>query len=340
MKAKLRPRIDLENRTPLETVIPLSVPFVIFVDPCDTCNFQCRFCPTGDRLLMRKTRGRGHGPMDFDLFKKIINDISEFEKPIKVLRLYKDGEPLLNPMFAEMVEYARKKNCAERIDTTTNGTLLNKKMIPRIIDAGIDRINISIIGLDSKRYINFSKYKIDFERFVDTLRLLYENRKQCEIIIKINGDIISEAEKGEFLEIFGEIADGVYIEHIIDCWPNFNLKGVEANSKVGIYGQPLTSVSVCPYVFYSFSLNSDGTASLCFLDWARRLIIGDSKKQKVKDIWNSSILFEYQKMFLMKKRQEHPICANCSQLTHGMPDNIDMHAQMLLNRLIEYRTLS
>ena len=41
MKAKIKPRIDLENRTKIETVIPLSVPFVIFVDPSDLCNFRC-----------------------------------------------------------------------------------------------------------------------------------------------------------------------------------------------------------------------------------------------------------------------------------------------------------
>ena len=33
MKAEIKPRIELENRTKLETVIPLSTPFVIFVDP-------------------------------------------------------------------------------------------------------------------------------------------------------------------------------------------------------------------------------------------------------------------------------------------------------------------
>ena len=33
MKAKIEPRINLNDRTPLETVIPLDTPFVIFVDP-------------------------------------------------------------------------------------------------------------------------------------------------------------------------------------------------------------------------------------------------------------------------------------------------------------------
>ena len=74
MKAKIKPRIDLANRTKLENVIPLEVPFVIYVDPSDVCNFRCKFCPTGDIPLMKKV-GRSLKVMDFGLYKKIIDDI-------------------------------------------------------------------------------------------------------------------------------------------------------------------------------------------------------------------------------------------------------------------------
>lgn len=71
MKAEIKPRIDLKNRTKLEEVIPLKTPFIINIDPSDRCNFQCKFCPTGDRELMKKTPGRNHGLMDFELYKKV-----------------------------------------------------------------------------------------------------------------------------------------------------------------------------------------------------------------------------------------------------------------------------
>ncbi len=330
MKAKIKPRIDLENRTKLETVIPLSVPFIINVDPSDMCNFQCKFCPTGDRELMKNTPGRNIGNMDFNLFKKIVDDICEFEKPIKVLRLYKDGEPTINPNFAEMIRYAKEKKCSDRIDTTTNGSRLSPSKNLEIIDAGLDRINISIEGVNAKQYKDFANFKIDFELLVENIRHFYEHRKQCEVIIKINGDTLSEEEKNNFYELFGDIADGVYIEHIMACWPEFDLNGVEVNQQFGIYGQEIKEVQVCPYVFYSFSINSDGTASTCFLDWSRKLLIGDVKSESVKDIWNGKKLLNYQKMFLNKKRKAHPICGNCGQMSHGLPDDIDQYAEMLL----------
>lgn len=332
MKAKIKPRIDLENRTKLETVIPLRVPFVIFVDPSDCCNFRCKFCPSGDLKLMKNV-GRSLKTMDFELYKKIIDDICEFEKPIKVLRLYKDGEPFLNPRLAEMIKYAKEKKCAERIDTTTNASLLNPKINLKIIEAGLDRINISIEGINEKQYLEFSKYKINFEKLIANIHHFYDNRKDCEMIVKINGDIISDDDKEKFYEIFGEIADGVYIEHIMSCWPEFLIKGVEVNQEFGIYGQEIKEVNVCPYVFYSFSINSDGSASACFLDWARKLIIGDVKTESVKDIWNGVKLLKYQKMFLMKKRKEHPVCRDCGQMSHGLPDDIDQYSKMLLDRL-------
>jgi len=331
---KIKPRIDLENRTKLETVIPLSVPFVMFVDPSDACNFQCKFCPTADRELIKKIPGR-NSIMDFSLYKKIINDICEFEKPIKVLRLYKDGEPLFNPRFSEMVRYAKEKKCAERIDTTTNASLLTPKKSIEIIEAGLDRINISIEGVGKEQYLEFSKYPIDFGKLVENIGFLYKNRKNCEIIIKINGDTISDDDKNKFYEIFGNIADGVYIEHVMSCWPEFELRGIKVNQELGIYGQKIKEVQVCPYVFYSFSINSDGSASACFLDWSRKLIIGDAKKESVKNIWKGEKLLSYQKMFLMKKRKEHSVCGNCGQMTHGLPDDIDFFADELLKKINE-----
>ncbi len=40
--------------------------------------------------------------------------------------MYKDGEPLLNKRFADMVAYAKESGRVEYIDTTTNGTFLSR----------------------------------------------------------------------------------------------------------------------------------------------------------------------------------------------------------------------
>nr|URC16992.1 MAG: SPASM-radical SAM protein [Lokiarchaeota virus Fenrir Meg22_1012]URC17221.1 MAG: SPASM-radical SAM protein [Lokiarchaeota virus Fenrir Meg22_1214] len=338
MKAKIKPRIQLENREPLAENIPLSTPWVIFVDPSDACNFRCKFCPSGNLKLLKKY-GRTPTIMKLDLYEKIINQIKEFDKPIKVLRLYKDGEPLLNPSFPKMVKYAKNSGCCEKVDTTTNASMLNPDLNLKIIEAGLDRINISIEGVNEQQYRDFSGYKINFDKFVRNIEHFYDHRKDCEMIIKINGDLLSEEDKTKFFEIFGDITDGIFIEHVMNCWYDFDSE-VKQNEEVGIYGQPIKEVMICPYVFYSMSVNSNGTVSVCFLDWARKMLIGDVYEEKLKEIWNGKNMNSYRKMFLFKLRKTHPICSKCSQLSHGMPVDLDDKSEEIIKRCKEIYELS
>jgi len=332
MKAKYEPRIDLINRTALETVIPLASPYVVFVDPCDACNFKCKFCPTSSKDLMISVN-RPLRVMKLELFKKICDDLLDFSPKVRVLRLYKDGEPLLNKKLPEMIDYAKTKNVSDKIDTTTNASLLNEDTGKALVEAGLDRINISIEGVNNEQYKNFSDVKLEFEKVVENVKLFYENKKQCEMLVKINGDTLTKEDINKFFELFGDITDKIHVEHIMSCWPNFEFDGVKVNENKGIYGQEIKEVDACAYAFYSFAINSDGKVSLCFLDWGRKLIIGDTNNEKIIAIWNGNKLKNYQKMFLRGDRKKHPICGNCGQMTHGNPDNIDKFKEELLAKI-------
>ena len=61
--------------------------------------------------------------------------------------MYKDGEPFLNKRFADMVAYAKKSGDVDYIDTTTNGTFLSPDRVGPVLEAGIDKINISVDGM-------------------------------------------------------------------------------------------------------------------------------------------------------------------------------------------------
>ncbi len=336
MKAKIQPRINTEGRTPLQDVIPLSTPFILFVDPSSICNSKCKFCPNGHPEIIKKS-GRTQRIMDFDLYKKIIDDLKEFNKPLKVLRTYKDGEPLLNKDFSKMVKYAKDSGCVQYIDTTTNGLLITEERMKPIIDAGLDKINISVNGLSDKSFLDFTGVKVNFDKYVDNIKKLYEIKGNCEIVIKIAGDTLTPKGKEFFYETFGNYCDRIFVENSINCWPEFDVEK-EANliisKEKGIYNQPISAVNCCPYIFYSMSVNSDGLVSVCFLDWQHKMIIGNVKTQSLKEIWNGFKLFKYQFMNLDGKRKEHSICGKCSQLSHGMADNIDPHLSELKERFL------
>lgn len=334
MKAQFKPRIDLYDREELKDVIPLRTPYVVYIDPCDTCNFQCKFCPTGDRALMKETKGRSHGPMNFGLFQDIIAGVCEFEDKVKTIRLYKDGEPLLNPRFADMVRYAKASGCCERVDTTTNASLLTPELSLNIIEAGLDRINISVEGMTTAHYADFSNYRIDFKKFVENIAFFYDHRKNCEMNIKINGDILTEAQRHQFLDTFGDITDGIYIEHAIDYWPTFKQDKVDINESVGILGNESREVKICPYIFYEMAINSDGTYSMCRFDWKHCLPLGNDLGllKTPKRVWDSIQLWTIQQRFLKGERSWRPFCSKCGELKQGMPEDLDEFAELLLER--------
>ena len=337
MRAKSIPRIDIHDRIELKNALPLRTPYVIHIDPCDTCNFRCKFCPSGNMELMKKTRGRGHGPMDFEVYRGIIDSLKEFPDPIRVIRLYKEGEPLLNPRFADMVRYAKAAPKVLRVDTTTNASLLTPERSLEIIDAGLDRLNISIEGVNAEQYRDFSGHKLDYDRFADNIAFFFDHKKQCQVNIKINGDILTPEQEAEFYRRFGDMADGISVERTIEYWPKFGEMQVEFDEGVNMLGGKSKEVQVCPYVFYEMCINSDATYSLCRFDWNHAMLLDRhvGAPPTPKKIWDSIVLWNFQQQFLKKERKLMTVlsCPKCGVLKQGVPEDLDEFAAEILEEM-------
>ena len=337
MKAREIPRIDILDRYELKDALPLSTPYVVNIDPCDTCNFRCKFCPTGNTELMKKTPGRRHGPMTMETFRRVIDELGEFPEKVRVVRLYKEGEPLLNPHFADMVRYAKESGHCLRVDTTTNASLLTPERSLAIIDAGLDRINISVEGMNAAQYRDFSGHELDFGKFVENIAFFHAHKQQCEMNIKINGDILTPEQEAAFYDTFGDITDGISVEHTIDYWPKYNEMGVDYDEGVTLLGGQSREVQVCPYVFYEMCVNADGTFSLCRFDWNHAMIMGRDLTGHItpKRIWDSMTLWGFQSRFLAKERKLLTVlsCPKCGILKQGVPEDLDEFAAELAERM-------
>lgn len=333
MKAKYQRRIDTDNLTVLGEVLPLDTPYVLLVDPSNLCNFKCKFCPTGNHNLIRKT-GRYQGNMDFSVFRKIIDDLKDFSKPIKTLRLYKEGEPLINPSLPDMVEYAKDSGRVLRVDTTTNGALLNLALNRRLIESGIDQIHISINGVNAEQIYKYTNTKVDFKKYCDNIRDLYENRGNCIIYIKAIQETLSSDDVLKFFDIFGNMSDRIYLEKLSPAWPDFKFDGVEMKFNSGHYGQDILERKVCPYIFYIMVINSDGKTSLCVGDWKHHLGYGDTTKQSVKDIWLGDTAVQHRLAHLEGRRTDNIFCNACQVVSHGTLENIDAYAGEIRQRML------
>ncbi|MCZ9840557.1 radical SAM protein [Brachyspira hyodysenteriae] len=338
-KNKIKPKIetDPKNRTPLETVIPLNTPFVIVIEPSDKCNFKCNFCPTGDVELMKNTRGRHYGNMNFELFKKIVDDISGFKNDIKALRLYEHGEPLLNPELPNMIKYAKDSKKFNHIEFTTNAFLLKNELSLKIINSGLDQICISIEGINEQQYKEISNVSVDFNKLVNDITFFYKNRKQCKVYIKIFGDNLTENEKEIFYNTFYDISDQIFIESFGNIWPDFEFKSIEANKNRGLFNQELVDKNICPFIFYNIAIHSSGEISPCCADWKREIIIGNANTDNIVDVWNGDNLYSLQKEFLENGRTNvnNEVCKNCELVKYEAIDNIDKYRKELLKKYIK-----
>lgn len=318
------------DRIDLAQALPLPNPIVMLVDPTSLCNFRCRFCPTGDPHLI-KASGRSRNFMDLALFRRIVDGIAGFERPLRVLRLYKDGEPLLHPRFAEMVRIAKGCDRIERVETTTNGSKIDRAMADALVEAGIDRIIVSVEGVTARRYREFAGVDLDFEAFVDALAYLYAHRGRCQVHVKTVEENLDPGEDERFRAIFGPISDRCYIERTVPSWPSFDVSRLVRARGAGTDSnhRPLVPKRICPYLFYSLSINSDGSVSPCCVDWRRDLVIGDAGTESLQAIWNGPRMQALRQLHIGTGRHGHATCASCGQVDYCVTENLDLHQDRL-----------
>lgn len=335
MKAELKSKLNLEQRSKLEELIPLETPFLLYVDPSSACNFRCQFCPTGHKDLVRASQYK-RSVMGMDLFEKLLRDLGAFPQPLRVMRMNKIGEPLLNKNLPAMIALAKQSGHVRNIDLATNAALFSQDLLARLVEAGLDRLNISLEGINREQYREHAKVDIDFDHLVEMIRWLYPNRGNCEVTIKIPGNYLSEEDRKKFFDLFGDWCDRIFVEELSPIWPEFDVAqraGVTVQEREGQYRQPLLDKDVCTYIFYAMAVNADGTVSACCPDWDQKLVLGDLKTQTLAEVWNSEAMRALQLQHLRGQRRENPVCRNCGHIRHAQVDNIDAHREYLLRRV-------
>lgn len=320
-------------REPLGNLLPLPNPISLQIDPASLCNFKCSFCPTGDPHLIKKS-GRAQMFMKMELYEKIMADIAGFERNLKVLKLFKDGEPMLNPNFLEMVRSAKRIGKIDRVETTTNGSKLGPGFNEALVDSGIDRIVLSIEGVTSERYLKFARVKFDFDGFVEKVRHLHSIKGDLQIHVKTVAQNLdySIGEDRLFFDTFGPLSDGIFIENTVSSWPQFAVEGA-VDKDIDAYGRETVHKDICPYLFYSLSINADGIVSPCCVDWNRELAIGNLVNESLMDVWNGDKLRDLRHKHVHGGLATVPSCGSCGQVHACTHDNLDGHREELKKQL-------
>lgn len=300
-------RRDLIKRESLADRLPLATPYTIYMDPSSVCNFKCNFCchsMTPDHFIRS-----GFKPqiMDFQLFCSAIDQMKDFPDKIKMLSLFLVGEPLLNKRLPDMIVYAKESMIADRIFLTTNGSLLTKQVNRALIDAGLDEILISVEALNTEKYREIASVNIDIELFVDNIRELYENRKNCKVFVKIVNTSINDEEVEKFHSLYDEICDLAYIEAVMPVFDGVDYSSNEfpKTNKIG------RQIEICTRPFFTMSVHPNGNVGCCIVDYSEGIVFGNIKEQSLMDIWNGKKINDFRLTHLKKQRRSLNVCDNC-----------------------------
>lgn len=290
-------------------------PYSLSIEPTTNCNLSCPECISGKKLFTRPT-----GNMQIKMYKIIINEVSPF---LLYLSLYFQGEPFLHPEIFEMIRIAKQNRIYTAI--STNGNFLNDSNSKDIVESGLDRIIISVDGVNQNCY-EIYRQGGDLLKVISGIKKLIKwkeylkSRTPC-IIIQSLVMQHNQHQKDEIKKYFkypginkvvfkslqvDQYKKGSPFIPTIDKYTRYKLK------KHGEYIIKNHLKNRCWRMWSSSVITQNGFIIPCCFDKDAKYILGKYEDYKFKDIWRNNEYYKFRARIL-KSRKEINICCNCTE---------------------------
>lgn len=316
--AEIKPSYDTK-RQKLSEVIPLDSPLSMYIEPTRTCNFKCFYC-------MHSTRGEKGGVleqtgfrlahMDMDLYEKLVRDIMKFPKPVKRVCFSGLGEPLMNPKLPEMIGKLRRAGFEGRIDVISNGALLTHELSDALIGAGLNRLQISIQGLNTRQYKENCDVAVDVDKLMEELDYFHQKAQgtNTTLFIKIIDIMLkSEADREQFFKMFSGLCDTIFVEHLVVMEQQMGDHGGRTDHTRNLNGELVEKRVVCGVMFYFLQVNIDGETFPCSTPGLPNAFsMGCAKEQTLQEIWEGARRHGLMCQNLKDGYATIPACSQCS----------------------------
>jgi len=167
--------------------LPGSTPWpsTVYIGVNNKCNYFCEFCDIGRANLERR---RIHSDFvynlwttemaDYGTWESLVKDVSRFKPVIAVTT----AEPLLYPNLLDLIDCVHANGM--QIWVTTNGFLL-PKLAPKLLEHGLDRLQVSIDGPESV-HDRIRGVKGGFRRAMDGIEFVMNNRRENKPYVSVN----------------------------------------------------------------------------------------------------------------------------------------------------------
>jgi len=289
-----------------------SFPKVILIDTISYCNLKCSMC-------VHKEMIRKKGIMPWDLFTKIIDEIAEVDKNVRVWVVF-FGEALLlkrkTPSIFDMIAYAKHKGLTDVV-LNSNGNLLDRRAAKGLIEAGLDAI---YIGMDAFKPETYVKVRVggNYEKTVNNVVNLIELKRQMnsvnpKVFVQFVEMDINTNEKEDFVRFWTEKGA------IVKIRPKVSWAGM-INAPNLILGNE--ERWPCYWAMQTMSITDTGKVVTCAVDLDAKYVAGDVNEQSLRAIWNGGLRKIRQHHFF-KRFEELP--ANCKDCKDWQSARAEYH---------------
>ncbi len=277
-------------------------PFGLIVDTTMLCNNNCSFCWRFNypEYLKNCNKKYPKKSMDFNTFKKIIDDACQYDSIKWFTCSGPMGEPLLNDEIEKFYEYAYNKNHFSSITINTNGLAIDKKNISKLLNS-INEFSISVDSVDEETYFKIHGNK-NLSKVINNIKKLVEYKKQygaiADIIVRFTENKFNKGQIDNFINFFKDLGvDGVNycLEHSFAGGGSAAVKSQEGKL-------------VCRHPNEIVNFNFLGNLTTCCLNWHLTPVFGNIENKTIKQMWESR---EKQSWNNIKRFNEIP-CKNCS----------------------------
>jgi len=148
------------------------LPGRMFIECTAACNISCTDACCAPETGI--TRTRQAGMLDFELFRKVIDEVGP---SLGRIDFFNYGEAFLHKRAIEMCEYIKGHFPHIYLYTSTNGLAFTEAQARRLVHSGIDEVTFSIDGATQEAYAKY-RQRGKLEVALSNLRAMVDEKRK------------------------------------------------------------------------------------------------------------------------------------------------------------------